>query len=128
VALPALSTANKADKSRSTRIFCKGWGSAADAPPVANPGNVIDCKAGGGNMGDRLAHDNEAPFPEYLVEFFIRSFCPPAGVACDCFAGSGTTGKMAVLLGRRFVGCDVRLDQVELARRRISLVQPKSIV
>jgi hypothetical protein len=47
-------------------------------PAIANPGNVIDCGAvGGGNMGDRLCHVNEAPFPEAIAEFFVRSFCPP---------------------------------------------------
>jgi hypothetical protein len=95
-------------------------------PEKANPGNIIDCGAvGGGNMGDKLAHENEAPFPERLAEFFVRSFCPPDGLACDPFCGSGTTGEAALRWGRRFVGCDVRQSQVDLSRRRIAAVQPK---
>jgi hypothetical protein len=47
------------------------------APIKANPGNVVECIVGGGVMGSRLAHENEAPFPEKLAEFFVRSFCPP---------------------------------------------------
>jgi hypothetical protein len=90
-------------------------------PDLANPGNVIDCGAvGGGNMGDRICHDNEAPFDEYLAEFVIRSFCPPGGVVADPFSGSGTTAVMAVRLGRRFRGCDLRESQVMLTRQRLA--------
>ena len=88
-------------------------------PERANPGNVIACGAvGGGNMGDALCHENEAPFAEYLAEFLIRSFCPPRGVVCDPFCGSGTTLAVALKCGRRALGCDVRLSQVELTRER----------
>jgi hypothetical protein len=94
-------------------------GRAYTPPEIANPGSVIRCKVGGGNMGDDLCHENEAPFPEELVEFFVRSFCPPNGTVCDPFSGSGTTGAVAVRHGRRFVGCDVRESQVRLSRQRI---------
>jgi site-specific DNA-methyltransferase (adenine-specific) len=92
-------------------------------PEIANPGNVITCVAGGGNMGDSLCHENEAPFPERIAEFFVRSFCPVGGTVCDPFSGSGTTGKMAVQWKRKFRGCDVRKSQVEISRRRMAYVQ-----
>lgn len=91
-------------------------------PEKANPGNVIWCKVGGGNMGDALCHENEAPFPEYLAEFFVRSFCAPGGVVADPFCGSGTTGAMALASGRRFVGCDLRASQVALTMERLAKV------
>jgi hypothetical protein len=91
-------------------------------PEIANPGNVIHCKVGKGHMGSDLAHENEAPFPEALAEFLIRTFCPPEGVVCDMFCGSGTNAAVALRLGRRFVGCDVRQSQVELTLRRIDEV------
>ena len=94
-------------------------------PPVlANPGNVLDFPVGGGRMGHECAHENEAPFPLALAEFFVRTFCPPGGVACDPFSGSGTTCHAAVGTGRRFVGCDVRESQVDLVRRRMATVTP----
>ena len=99
----------------------------ADAylPPVlANPGNVIACKVGGGLMGHQLAHENEAPFPESLADWFTLSFCPPGGIVADCFAGSGTTLASAVKNGRRGIGCDLRQSQVELTTRRMVDVQP----
>jgi len=93
-------------------------------PDLANPGNVIQCDAGGGRMGHMLSHDNEAPFPLKLAEFFVRSFCRPGGVACDPFACSGTTAHAAFQHGRRFVGCDIRQSQVDLTYRRIATVTP----
>lgn len=94
-------------------------------PAIANPGNVIRCKAGGGHLGgEQYASQNEAPYPERLAEFFVRSFCPPGGLVVDPFTGSGTTGAVAVRWGRRFRGCDVRQSQVDLARQRISEETP----
>ena len=90
-------------------------------PAIANPGNLIDCgPGGGGHLGSRLAHENEAPFPESLVEFFIRSFCPPGGVVLDIFGGSGTTASVARRLGRRAISIDIRPSQHDLTLRRLA--------
>lgn len=90
-------------------------------PDVANPGNLIDCgPAGGGHIGSRLAHRNEAPFPELLAEFFVLSFCPPGGTCCDPFSGSGTTAAVCKRHGRNFAGCDLRQSQVELGLKRVA--------
>lgn len=86
--------------------------------------DVIRCLAGGGHLGNKSAHSNEAPFPESLVTPFILSFCPPGGVVCDPFTGSGTTGAVALRHGRRFVGCDVRQSQVDLASKRLGAETP----
>lgn len=88
-------------------------------PEISNPGNVIHCKVGGGLMGSKLAHENEAPFPESLVEPFVKCFCPPGGTVCDPFCGSGTTAAVAIKTGRNFVGCDIRQSQVDLTLKRI---------
>jgi hypothetical protein len=95
------------------------------APPVlANPGNVIDAIVGGGTMGSALCHENEAPFPESLAEFFVLTFCPPGGIVCDPFVGSGTTAAVALRNGRRAIACDLRQSQVELSCKRISAETP----
>ena len=92
-------------------------------PAIANPGNLIRTTVGGGQMGDRMAHENEAPYPEDLAEFFIRSLCPPDGLVLDPFSGSGTTAKTAIAFGRKFIASDIRESQCELTRRRIASVQ-----
>lgn len=91
-------------------------------PVKANPGNVIKCNVGGGQMGSKLAHENEAPFPEALAEFFVRSFCPPEGVVLDPFSGYGTTAAVALKNDRSFIGLDVRESQIELGGRRVQEV------
>lgn len=95
-------------------------GHAYKPPRKANPGNIVDCGCGGGGqIGSKLAHENEAPFPEILAEFFIRSFCPPGGIVLDPFAGSGTTCAVAAKMGRHFIGIDIRESQVQLAEKRL---------
>ncbi len=89
-------------------------------PEIANPGNVIHCSVGGGRMGSKLAHENEAPFPESLAEFFILSFCPPGGIVLDPFCGSGTTCAVAQRTGRSSIGIDVRQSQIDLTKRRLA--------
>lgn len=90
------------------------------APAVANPGNIIACHGGGGHMGSKLAHENEAPFPERIPEWFIRSCCPPGGTVLDPFCGSGTTLAVAKRLGRNSIGIDVRDSMIDLSRRRLA--------
>lgn len=92
---------------------------AYNPPKRVNLGNVISCATGGGNMGHELAHQNEAAYPVCLAEFFIRSFCPPGGIVCDPFCGSGTTLHAAIISGRRGVGFDIRQSQVDLTRKRL---------
>lgn len=107
-------------------------------PEIANPGNIIyyseadelvECVVGGGKMGegDVYAAENEAPFPEKIPEFFIRSFCPPGGVVCDPFLGSGTTAAVAFRHGRKFTGCDLRQSQVDLAIKRVEEETPLAL-
>lgn len=96
-------------------------------PPVlANPGCLVKgIRVGGGLMGHKLAHENEAPFPLKLAQWFIRGWCPPNGLVMDPFSGSGTTCHAAMTLGRRGIGCDLRFSQCELGRRRCADVQPE---
>ena len=86
---------------------------------IANPGNVIKGKVGGGHMGHPLAHKTEAAFPVWLAEFFVRSCCPPGGIVLDPFCGSGTTLHAAQLHGRGWMGIDIRQSQIDLAWERM---------
>jgi hypothetical protein len=88
-------------------------------PEVCNPGNIIKGLVGSGALGWKDAHENEAPFPEWLPEFFIKSFCPVGGTVLDPFSGSGTTVSVAVKNGRNGVGVDARESQIWLAETRL---------
>jgi len=92
-------------------------------PALANPGNVFKVEVGGGHLGSPIAHENEAPFPEKLAERFVLSCCPPGGIVCDPFSGSGTTKAVAQQHGRRCVAFDIRLSQCQLTRRRTAETQ-----
>jgi hypothetical protein len=88
-------------------------------PVLANPGNVIKAIVGGGVMGPPEVHENEAPFPERLAEWFVKSCCPPGGIVLDPFSGSGTTASVAVQFDRLAIGADLRFSQCQLGQRRI---------
>jgi hypothetical protein len=108
-------TATRGSRGGDSRVI----GGVYKPPAKSNPGNVIHCNVGGGKMGSKLAHENEAPFPEYLAEFFVRSFCPPGGTVLDPFSGSGTTAAVALRHGRNAIGIDIRESQIDLSHRRI---------
>lgn len=90
------------------------------APVLANPGNLFSTgTAGGGTLGHPIAHENEAPYPEAVPEFFIKSLAKPGGIVVDPFSGSGTTVSVAARLGRRGIGFDLRMSQCKLGVQRL---------
>lgn len=93
-------------------------------PKIANPGNVVAIKTGGGMMGHELASRNEAPFPVDLPAWFIRTYCPPGGITLDPFVGSGTTVQAAIQEGRIGIGCDIRPSQLAICTERCQSLQP----
>ena len=55
--------------------------------------------------------EHPAPFPEDIVKLPILQTTIEGDVVLDPFMGSGTTGKVARGLGRKFIGYDVRVFQ-----------------
>lgn len=66
-----------------------------------------------------------APFPEKLARDHILSWSNPGDVVFDPFLGSGTTGKMALLEGRRFIGIEREPKYFDIACRRIEAALAK---
>jgi DNA modification methylase len=60
-----------------------------------------------------------ATYPEKLIEPCILAGCPEDGIILDPFAGSGTTGKRAKELGRRYVLIELNPEYVKLATDRL---------
>lgn len=60
-----------------------------------------------------------ATFPTALVEPCIKAGSEEGDITVDPFAGSGTTGVVALRLNRHFVGVELNPEYAEMARRRI---------
>jgi site-specific DNA-methyltransferase (adenine-specific) len=63
--------------------------------------------------------EHPAVFPEKLAEGHIISWSNPNDMVFDPFMGSGTTGKMAVLNGRNFIGCEINKEYFDIAQKKI---------
>lgn len=59
-----------------------------------------------------------ATFPEALVEPCILAGSRPGDTVLDPFFGSGTVGKVAERLGRRWVGIELNPDYCEIGKRK----------
>ena len=75
----------------------------------------------GGTTRDRIAFQHPAVFPEKLAEDHILSWSNPGDVVLDPMCGSGTTGKMALLNERRFIGIDISSEYIDIARERLEM-------
>jgi DNA modification methylase len=63
-----------------------------------------------------------ATWPPALVEPMIKAGSRPGDVVLDPFSGSGTTGKVALELGRRFIGVDISAEYLDdLAPQRMAV-------
>lgn len=60
-----------------------------------------------------------APFSEQLAKDHIISWSNVGDTVLDCFMGSGTTGKMAVLNNRHFIGIELDEGYFNTAKKRI---------
>jgi DNA modification methylase len=57
-------------------------------------------------------------FDPVLCEIMYRWFCPPSGLVLDPFAGGSVRGIAAAMLGRLYVGVDLRPEQIEANDRQ----------
>jgi DNA modification methylase len=64
-----------------------------------------------------------AVFPEQLANDHIISWSNENDVIFDPFMGSGTTGKMAILNGRDFIGIEKDEEYFKMAKNRIEQAQ-----
>ncbi len=65
----------------------------------------------------RCAHP--AQFPEHIARDHIISWSTEGDTVLDPFMGSGTTGKMAAQLGRKFIGIEIDTEYFRIAEQRI---------
>ncbi len=119
-----LMTRRKSNGDRMDGSRPKGMIPGVGHTKLGEDGVLLHTTVGGGLMGHSMAHDNEAPYPVGVPGFFINSHCPPTGLVCDPFSGSGSTGQAAMESGRRYVGFDLRQSQCLLSRKRLGTITP----
>ena len=79
--------------------------------------NIWCYGVGGGKTG------HPAVFPEKLATDHIISWSNEGDTVLDCFMGGGTTGKMAVLNNRKFIGIELDKGYFDIAKKRIEDAQ-----
>lgn len=80
--------------------------------------NVWKIFAGGGSS-DAMASRHPAIFPEALANDHIISWSNENDLVFDPFMGSGTTGKMAKINNRKFIGIEKVGEYFSIAKERI---------
>jgi len=81
-----------------------------------NPGSF---QAAGTNRAATNSHPTVKPTE--LMRYLCRLVTPPDGLILDPFAGSGSTGKAAILEGFRSVLLELNPSYAEIARRRTNV-------
>lgn len=81
-------------------------------PKGAIPPDVIQSST------SRSKSNHYATFPPRLVERLIQATTHQGDLVFDPFVGSGTTGSVALLHDRRFIGIDINPDYVDIANKR----------
>lgn len=71
---------------------------------------------------ERTGYPSQKPLA--LLERIVRASSNPGDLVADFFCGSGTTLAAADRLGRRWMGCDVETEAVEISAKRLRSSQP----
>lgn len=84
-----------------------------EVKPTKIKKNIFYYSVGGGKTG------HPAVFPDRLAEDHILSWSNESDIILDPFMGSGTTGKMAVLNNRNFIGIEIDEEYFKIAQQQI---------
>ena len=120
-------TKSAGQKITAFRITGKGRGNVPDEDigreikSERKVSNIFSYNVGTSSSEDKIAFQHPAIFPELLAKDQILSWTNEGDVVYDCFMGSGTTAKIAHLLGRRWIGSEISSEYVEIAEKRLSL-------
>lgn len=92
----------------------------SDRAPAAEFGLRSNCWRGKTSAQESVctAQDHPATMPFWLARDLIQSWSNPGDLVLDPFFGSGTTGKAAELLGRKWLGIEINAEYEKLSRDR----------
>jgi site-specific DNA-methyltransferase (adenine-specific) len=74
-----------------------------------------------------FAEAHFATFPPDLIRPCILAGCPEGGTVLDPFFGAGTTGLVAQQHGRNCIGIELNADYINIAKRRLGLVEREGV-
>lgn len=125
--------ARRLDSGSAARFFYAAKASKADRDEGLDqfePQAFVQFQTGNGESGaaSSLSEGRETQYrnthptvkPTALMRWLVRLVTPVGGLVLDPFTGSGSTGKAALLEGRRFVGCELTDAYLPIARARIA--------
>ena len=120
------STFNPLKDRRNAVPFRKISGTVKDASGAARPASNIGKVLGefGIRFNDWMIPPDRnsahpAPFPESLARDHILSWSNEGDTVLDPFSGSGTTIKMARLMGRKGIGIEIHQEYCDIAVERL---------
>jgi site-specific DNA-methyltransferase (adenine-specific) len=73
----------------------------------------------GQSTKDNIAFEHPAIFPEQLANDHIISWSNEGDIIYDPFAGSGTTGKMAILNKRKCIMSEISAEYCDIIKKRL---------
>ncbi len=89
-------------------------------PETSPRNNIWKYNTGKGySTKDKEAFKHPAIFPEQLAHDHILSWSNEDDIVLDPFCGSGTTCKMAKLLGRHYIGIDISGEYIGITQGRL---------
>jgi len=98
------------------------WGGKRETHDFRDKGSAARffycAKASKADRGE--GNDHPTVKPTALMRYLCRLVTPPGGIILDPFAGSGSTGKAAILEGFSFICIDSDPHACEIARRRLA--------
>lgn len=77
------------------------------------------------NSSESLGYNTQKP--KGLLSRIINMSSNKNDIVADFFMGSGTTGEVALELGRKFIGCDIGERACEITKERISIYESKGL-
>ncbi|HXV97340.1 MAG TPA: site-specific DNA-methyltransferase [Anaerolineae bacterium] len=86
----------------------------------ANPGDVWQFSHVHYCSAEREPHPTQKP--EALMERIVKASSHPGDLVLDPFVGSGTTCRVAQILGRNWLGIDINPEYISMSQKRIDAV------
>lgn len=82
--------------------------------------NIWQINNGKGFGSDDIAIKHPAIFPEQLANDHIISWSNDGDLIYDCFMGSGTVAKMAIINKRNWIGSEISKEYCDIIEQRIN--------